>query len=104
MLFQIATILLFGFQLHFVWCNDIYSKVIQLLFGVAFYNYDHFYQFQQTDYKIEFTRLERTWYDKGTFKKFEAVTFKYNRTFAVANLTFQFKVQLDKHKFEVSSC
>ncbi|KAF2893346.1 hypothetical protein ILUMI_12828 [Ignelater luminosus] len=51
---------------------------------------DFLKKFHQNDYKLEFERVQIIHFKKQYMKKCEAVTFKYNRTTAVINMTWEF--------------
>ncbi|KAF2884918.1 hypothetical protein ILUMI_21252 [Ignelater luminosus] len=57
-------------------------------------------KFKQSDYNLSFERMERIRFSKQYMQYFEVVTFKYNRTSAVSNLTWSFKIDVGK-KLEI---
>ncbi|KAF2885076.1 hypothetical protein ILUMI_21079 [Ignelater luminosus] len=51
-------------------------------------------KFHQNDYKVKFERVELISYKKEYLKHFRIVTFKYNRTCAVINVTWTFAIDV----------
>ncbi|KAF2905353.1 hypothetical protein ILUMI_00823 [Ignelater luminosus] len=57
-------------------------------------------KFQQHDYKMKFERYEVVSYNKRFLSKFEAVTFKYNRSLAVVNVSWVYITDIG-NEFEI---
>ncbi|KAF2895564.1 hypothetical protein ILUMI_10612 [Ignelater luminosus] len=54
-------------------------------------------KFHQHDYKLEFERVELVSCNKEHFKKFDIVTYKYNRTTPVVNATWLLRNDFHGH-------
>ncbi|KAF2903384.1 hypothetical protein ILUMI_02802 [Ignelater luminosus] len=54
-------------------------------------------KFHQNDYKLKFERTELVRFNKQYLKKLEVVTYKYNRTSPVVNITWLFRIDVNDY-------